>query len=362
MGIDPTKLANRAAAPAAKGTPGGAAFQYRPRNYDDVVARSQQSASGRNSFVKNSVKFFTPADKDNRIRLLPAGWPEPKHYGFDLWMHYGVGSDNEAYLCNAKHHNGDGRCPICELLPQATTDEEKGQLKPKHRVGIFLIDRSKEAEGPLLWAAPFNTDQDFLNASIDKFTHEVYPTDDPDSGYDLVFTKSGVGKMTRYGSVAAARSPSPLHSDPAVVASWLGYVTENNIPAVLQFFTYDHIKKVLYGNAAAPAEQAPAAAPARAPIQAPAARPAAPAPVAAPVQEEQVSYPKTLAEFDALNEDDVISLGVALKVDLTKFEGENAIEDLKAVLKQDLGLTQEAAPAPVPNNLAARFAKLKQQG
>ena len=76
----------RPAVGAAKGGGGGVAakvagFQYRPRTTEEMERRAHQSGTSKEGFIIPDVQTFTPADGDNKIRILPPTWEDAGHYG-----------------------------------------------------------------------------------------------------------------------------------------------------------------------------------------------------------------------------------------------------------------------------------------
>jgi len=350
-------------------------LQYNRKSYEQMAALAAQSSSGRNSYIVQDIKFYKGKDGDNRVRVLPPSWENAEHWGLDMFLHYGVGADNDAFLCRAKHNHDDGRCPICEMLEQATTDEERQQLKPKHRIGTYLISRDKQEDGVLFWAMPFNLDRDFIAAAMDKFTREYFPPDDITAGYDHVFTRTGTGDRTRYSSVQIARTPSPLHADSKISQTWVDYIVAKPISSILKFYDYDFIKRQLLGSAAedkvdtrpthvmvgTQRVDVTADVPERTgPVIVATAKGATVIGQATPVEE---GYPTSEVEVRALSFDDAASLADALGLDFSTLTDEEAL--YKAIIvKLGVVTPSDIVPVTITEKSAAdvlreRFAKLK---
>lgn len=190
------------------------------------------------------MKEFRPEGGDYTIRVLPATWENPTHFGYDIFIHYGVGPDEQKYLC-PKEMKGEP-CPICEERERAIKDGDKdyaNDLKPTKRVLYYLVDRDQEREGTLAWPAPWTVDRDLNNIIIDKKTGEVLPIDDPDNGFDVSFAKEGKGMKTKYIGLQIARRESDLGNN-----KWLDYAVANPLPDILRVYDYDHIAKVFGGS------------------------------------------------------------------------------------------------------------------
>ncbi len=234
----------------SSGRSGG--YEYQARSAESVRERSTKGANDFDKIVIDGIKNFKPSDGDNCIRILPPTWKKPDHYGYDIFVHYGVGPDRQSYLCLNKMK--DEADPIYEEYEIAKRDAREGNkedeqyvkdLAAKKRCGVWLIDRNNEKEGVQFWAMPWTMDRDIVKVSIDKKTGEVLPIDHPEEGYDVEFDKSGKGARTEYGGVAISRRSSPLGND-----KWLDYAMDHPIPEILQYFDYDHIKKAFGGTAA----------------------------------------------------------------------------------------------------------------
>lgn len=233
------------------GRGGGASssYSYREREPDSVRKRSTQGANDFDKILNDGVKMWKPNDGDNRIRILPPTWDDAKHFGLDIYVHYGVGPDRGTYLCLQKM-KGEAD-PIAEeraIIARDGDEKDKDYLKEleaKHRVLIYLIDRDNEKEGVQAWAMPSGLDKDIVKVSIDKTNGEVLPIDHPEDGYDVTFEKNGAGMKTKYEGASIARRSSPLGK-----AAWLDYAVENPLPSVLNYYDYDHIAKAFNGAGA----------------------------------------------------------------------------------------------------------------
>lgn len=194
--------------------------------------------------VKDGIKVWKPKDGINSIRILPATWPNPEHYGFDLYVHYGVGPDRASYL--DLHKMLDKPDPISEEHAEALRDGDDKyakEIEAKRRCGVYLVDRDDEKEGVQFWAMPWTIDADLNKLAVDKRTGETLNIDDPEDGYDVEFEKSGKDRNTKYEAVKIARRSSPLGS-----RKWLDWAIDNPLPDQLVYFDYDHIAKAFGGG------------------------------------------------------------------------------------------------------------------
>jgi len=194
--------------------------------------------------IKDGIKNWKPADGMNSIRILPATWPKPEHYGFDLYVHYGVGPDRGSYL--DLHKMLDKPDPISEEHAEALREGDEKyakEIESKRRCGVYLIDRDNEKEGVQFWAMPWTIDADLNKLAVDKRTGETLNIDDPEDGYDVEFEKTGKDRNTKYEAVKIARRSSPLGSN-----KWIDWAVDNPLPDQLVYFDYDHIAKAFGGG------------------------------------------------------------------------------------------------------------------
>jgi hypothetical protein len=183
---------------------------------------------------------------------LPPTWEDAQHFGLDIYVHYGIGSDNQSYLCLDKMRGE--KCPICEqrkVAERSGDPEYARSLVPTKRVLVWVVDRADEESGPQLWSMAWTIDRDLANLSIDKASGELLLIDDPEDGYDIEFVRTGKGLKTKYSGTAVARRSSPLADDPKQADAWLAFVAENPLTEVLQYFDEDHIASVAEGKGAA---------------------------------------------------------------------------------------------------------------
>jgi hypothetical protein len=224
-------------------------FHYRRRDKEAVKKRANQTGGAFDSLFDSKFATFAPKDDDTTLRFLPPTWDDPDHYGYDIYVHYDVGSDSQRYLCPNKMRGEN--CPICEEKKRAEAEGDTAYAKtltPVKRVLAWVINRQDEDSGPLLYAMPWTLDRDFNKLSIDKRSGEVLNIDDPEDGYDVEFSKTGKKKKVQYSGVSIARRSSPLSDDQEQADEWLEFVEENPVPDVLQIYDYEYIKSIAAGK------------------------------------------------------------------------------------------------------------------
>ena len=231
-----------------------AKFKYQERSREALQKRSEQRATKFDSPYKDGIQLYKAVDGENAIRILPPTWDNAEHYGMDVYYHYGIGEDQQTYICPAKMNEGD--CPICieakTIKPKTKEDEELlRQLKPGKRVLVWVVDRNNEEAGPMLYPMPWTMDKDISAASIDSRTGEILHVDSPDNGFDIFFSKQGTGITTKYNGIRIDRRESPLHSDASVVGEWLEYISDNPINSIYQVYSFETIDRAFSGKVTA---------------------------------------------------------------------------------------------------------------
>lgn len=223
------------------------ALNYQRRSEDSVRERATQRGGNFNSPIKDSFKAFKTHDGDNTIRFLPPTWPDPRHYGMDVYVHYGIGDDT--YLCAKEMLNEP--CPCCEeyeRIKDNCTDDEKRALTPTKRVLVWIVDREKEKEGPMYWMMPWTLDRDINLLRFDKKNGKTLWIDDPKEGYDVSFRKDGKERNTKYITPQVDRDPSYMCNSDARQAEFEDYIVANPLPDILQYFPYEVIQAALTGG------------------------------------------------------------------------------------------------------------------
>lgn len=238
-------------------------FEYKARDPQTIRERANQRGSDFDSIFSQGTKLFKPREGKNIVRVLPPSWPDATHYGYEIWVNYGIGVDSQSYLSLSKMNNE--RDPIAEARKAAEREGNKelaDKLAPRKRILFYVIDRNAEEEGPQLWSAPWTVDKDFCNLAFDEDTREVIMIDHPEEGCDVRFYKEGAGLATKYdSSKMRILKPSVLHEDEERMNEWLDYIQNHPIPSVLNYFDYKHITEVFDGFVAKGEDAKPQAKP-----------------------------------------------------------------------------------------------------
>jgi len=226
-------------------------FQYQDLESTSLFERANERDDRKDTFMKSGIKFFSPKEKKNRIRILPPTWENAKHYGFDAYIHYSIGRSNSSYLCPQKMGSPEDKCPICEEILHGTSKNDKefvDKVKARRKVLVYVIDRDDEAAGPKLFPMPLSMDRNFVMQSVDDGTGDPLRIHHPDTGYDVSFEKEGIGIKTKYSGEVVARKSTPLGPNPADQERWLQFITDNAIPEVLEHKSYEYIKSAFEGR------------------------------------------------------------------------------------------------------------------
>lgn len=225
-------------------------FQYQDISSNALFERANEREERRDTFLKQGIKFYIPKEKTNKLRTLPPTWDNAKHYGFDAYIHYGIGKSNSSYLCPVKMGT-DKRCPVCEEITTGVSKTDKefvDKVKARRKVLVYVIDRDDEAAGPKLFPMPFSMDRNFVIQAVDDGTGAPIRIFNPTEGYDISFEKDGVGIKTKYSGERIARKATPLSPNPLELDKWLQFITDNPIPEIIDTKTYDYIKDVFEGR------------------------------------------------------------------------------------------------------------------
>lgn len=250
---------------------------------------------GEDELKKLGVSSFKTSAKENgdpklhEYFLLPAAEGDSQRYALDLFIHYGVGSDNASVLCPKlmvkvfesygipvpKEFKG-GECPICEEVDrrQAISNKMEGTVS-KEKKDKWWVDnvakirshygKSWEPEPCryLAWVRPGSDESENENIQFFLMPSGVYKDgvlefitdkhDKPISGLDLAnpekpvifdFKRSGKGGQydTKYSSYGMEFYEDEKGSIP-MPDVWI-----ENVPHytdILNFKTYDEIVKIM---------------------------------------------------------------------------------------------------------------------
>lgn len=187
--------------------------------YDRKAAKEQlrkqqkesaaSSSSGFVGVLKGDIPVWKCGAGKHKIDILPfvVGKKHPTlpagsaAYKLDIWTHYGVGVNNDSYICLNKMFKE--YCPICnhraELQKSGDADEEQiKSLKPKHNTlyNIICYDSpEEEKKGVQVWmVSNWFMESKLMTIAEDDDTGEPILFPDPDEGRRISFSRTGTGK------------------------------------------------------------------------------------------------------------------------------------------------------------------------
>ena len=223
-------------------------FKYQSRSKQDHDRSSSESSGQFDAYIRDGIPAFRPHDGANRIRVLPPTFEDPADFAFTILVHYGIGADEQTYLCR-KMIGEDEECVICDeqarLMKEGEADDA-ADFKHRKRKATWLIDRKAEESDPLFWAMPFGTWKDTVLVCKDE-DGEVIELDHPEEGHDVMFTKEGAKKRTKYTGVRLGKQ-RPIVPDEDDMERILSFIQENPLNEVLVFFDNEYLQSVLEGQ------------------------------------------------------------------------------------------------------------------
>lgn len=225
---------------------------YTPRSYEQMKKQATQTGGMYDSPIDQEILTFSPRNEgDYTVRILPPTWEGAEHWAVKIFIHYGIGPDNQVYLCREKMDKGN--CPLCEERREAEAEGQTdyaGELAPTKRYATWIIDRDSEDDGPMIWLMPWSLDAEICDLATSNKTREALQLDNPDDGFDVDFTRRGLGMRTKYQAVRIARNESPIADDGGLQEEWMSFVHEHPLPECLVFYDEEHINRVFAGQAA----------------------------------------------------------------------------------------------------------------
>lgn len=241
--------------PSARGAPPQRRFTFTPPSAADRKKAASRSGGLYDSVLLPDLLTFKPKEGDYTIRILPNMAKGAKHYGIDVYVHYGVGADEGQYLCPKKMSppgEPPSPCPICDEvdeLRRAGDEETAKELRPNIQTLVWVIDRDAQDEGPKLFLMPFfKFDKVVCGQCQDKRTGETLWPEDPVNGYDVEFGRGGKGRNVQYSGPHLARHSTPLSDNPDEEQDWLGYVSDHPLRECLNLYDFEYLTNILAGG------------------------------------------------------------------------------------------------------------------
>ncbi len=254
-----TRSSRSTSKPSRRGGKRRKSFEYQDRSREESEQSNQESSGQFDSIHRDNIPRYKPQDGRNQVRLLPPTFDRSKfapavadtskNFALTLLVHYGVGPNEQTYLCR-KMLGDDEDCAICDEARRLTRDgdaEDANQFKAKKRKAAWIIDRKGETKDPTFWSMPFGPYKSAVSVSKDE-DGEWMKVDHPDIGQDLLFEKSGSGLKTEYSGEQFGKQ-KPIFQDERRVDEVLQYITDNPLDEVLVFYDNEYLQAQLEGKA-----------------------------------------------------------------------------------------------------------------
>jgi hypothetical protein len=229
-------------------------FEYRPPSLQSMKERAENTGRKFDSIFKPGFDVFRPRDGINNLRYLPPTWDDPTHYGYEVHLHSFVGPSKSTYLCPARMLNKP--CAMCEMAERMAAEPENAKkLQPRTGYILWILDRNdpeaKTLYKPKLWQMSWTMNQEFNVLAFNSKTPEkTLYIDNPDIGYDVAFKREGKGLNTTYLGLQIEREQSPIAENDDDYWAIIDFIQNNPIPSVLNFYDYEHLRKVITGQVA----------------------------------------------------------------------------------------------------------------
>lgn len=205
---------------------------------------------------RNVLPYIKLKEGRNALRIMPPQGDSDSPF-LRVWQHYINGDDGKlvVFECpwRGKPLKERTPCPACEAatrMDQSSNplDREKARkLFPTMRVYANAIDRSDAMAGPKVLTIPGSVYEELLSIAKDSDAGGDFTN--PDTGFDVVITKTGSGMETRY-KTKAARDNSPLADDPADADEWLDSM--HKLRDTIRVLSAEQIREAIDGLAPLP--------------------------------------------------------------------------------------------------------------
>jgi len=171
---------------------------------EESYASKESSGKFANIFRSDlKLPLWKPKEGDHLYNVIPyiTGKYDPKlkegevSYVLDIWVHTGVGINEDRFVCPARNYNRP--CPICERQKEMRllgtfTDDEIKSLNPKRRAvyNVQVLDSAEEEnKGVQIWeVSHWLTERLFSELARKPKGGGFIPFSDPDNGKMLALT------------------------------------------------------------------------------------------------------------------------------------------------------------------------------
>src|SRR4030067_1887156 len=223
-----------------------------------------------------SNKLWKCGEGEHLLDIIPypAGKHDPKSkegewgYLLDIWVHYGIGVNQDAYVCPARNYGQP--CPICEYREEVRRQDDYDEdlvkeLTPKRRSIYNIIcynSEKEESKGVQIFDSAHWFMEKHISSlaktparGVGKSTDSYIAFSDPDEGKSISFTRKGTKRNSEFlGHKFVDRN----YIIPDEVLNTAFILDES-----INICSYDEIKNAFMGGPvdAAPVEEAPAPVP-----------------------------------------------------------------------------------------------------
>lgn len=177
----------------------GRSIGAKGRKYLDDSAKESSKRGTRLKDLPDRIEFFKEKKGTNLIDIIPYEVTDKKHlqqevgelwYQKTIWVHFGIGVEEEAYLCPKEMKIGP--CPICEHIAQIWKDKPKeeakeltGGIRAKRRELYNVINLEEEDKGIQLWEISWHNFGVQLQEDCDDVEDENWFFANPEDGASL---------------------------------------------------------------------------------------------------------------------------------------------------------------------------------
>ena len=150
--------------------------------------------------------IFFPQEGENVIRILsPFGSGDDPFFEVNLHWYWEEGKLATTICARSRPRKS---CVICTAIPDLGKQGKEGRklahgLKAKERVFTQIFDRKNPEGGAQIWNFSLRLSGEVLSIINDPKYGDIT---DLDEGFDLILTRSGEGKKTRYSLTVSQNS------------------------------------------------------------------------------------------------------------------------------------------------------------
>ncbi len=141
-----------------------------------------------------SIESFTPEDGAVFFAILPR--PESEIFFKEIFIHYNIGPDNNAFLCPNKMFSDN--CPICDYLQELKNAGEPEDVYKEYywtkRYLFWVVNVENKRtvkDGVYIYDAPKTVKNGILDVCVDERTKDIIDISDPTEKVNIVFRRVG---------------------------------------------------------------------------------------------------------------------------------------------------------------------------